>query len=197
MTHPRVPTAPSLRDTLRSATAGAHAALDGALMPPGASWTRERYVAFLQATLAVVSAAEPAVNAVLPDFTPSGERTRASRLRDDLAALGQRVFPPPSPALARVPGAAAAYGTAYVLEGSQLGGRVIAGHVAGALALGDEALAYLRPAGAPAGSRWRTFVAGLDAFGAAASEHDWNIAAAWASRTFAAFEAAFRDEGLI
>ena len=197
MTLPRVPTASSLRDTLRSATAGAHAALDGALMPPGARWTRERYVAFLQATLAVVSAAEPAVTAGLPDFAPCGERTRASRLRDDLVALGQRAFPPPSPAFADVPGAAAAYGTAYVLEGSQLGGRVIAGHVAGALALGDDGLAYLRPAGAPAGSRWKTFVAGLDAFGAVAGERDWDIAAAWASHTFAAFETAFRDEGLI
>ena len=197
MTLPRVLPVPSLRDTLRSATAGAHAALDGALMPAGARWTRERYVAFLQATLAVVSAAEPAIAAVLPGFAPGGEQTRASRLRDDLVALGQQAFAPPSPMFAPVQGAAAAYGTAYVLEGSQLGGRVIAGHVAGARALGGEGLAYLRPAGAPAGSRWRAFVAGLDAFGGAASERDRNVAAAWASHTFAAFETAFRDQGLI
>jgi heme oxygenase len=188
---------PSLRDTLRTATASAHTALDGALMPAGARWTRERYVAFLQATLSVVSAAEPAVTAILPGFSPCGTRTRTSRLRDDLVALGQRAFPPPSPAFARLPGAAAAYGTAYVLEGSQLGGRVIAGHVAGALALGDEGLAYLRPAGAATGAQWRAFVADLDAFGAVAGERDWNLAAAWASHTFAAFESAFRDEGLI
>jgi heme oxygenase len=187
----------SLRGTLRSATAGAHAALDGALMPPGTCWTRDRYVAFLQATLAVVSAAEPAVAAVLPAFAPCGTPTRASRLRDDLVALGQRALAPPSPALAHVPGAAAAYGTAYVLEGSQLGGRVIAGHVAEALALGDEALGYLRPPGVAAGAQWKAFVADLDAFGAAAGERDWDVAAAWASHTFAAFEAAFRDEGLI
>lgn len=188
---------PSLRGTLRSATAGAHAALDRALLPPGARWTRERYVAFLQATLAVVSAAEPAVAAVLPAFVPCGAPSRASRLRDDLVALGQEALAPPSPAFDRVPSAAAAYGTAYVLEGSQLGGRVIAGHVAETLALGEEALAYLRSAGTPAGTRWKAFVADLDAFGAAAGERDWNVAAAWASHTFAAFETAFRDEGLI
>jgi heme oxygenase len=197
MTPPRVHPVPSLRGTLRSATAHAHATLDGALLPPGAPWTRERYVAFLQATLAVVSAAEPAVAAVLPAFAPCGAATRTSRLRDDLAALGQQALAPPSPAFDRVPGAAAAYGTAYVLEGSQLGGRVIAGHVADALSVGDEALAYLRPAGVAAGTRWKAFVAELDAFGAVASERDWNVAAAWASHTFAAFDAAFRDEGLI
>lgn len=166
-------------------------------MPEGARWTRERYVGFLQATLAVVGAAEPAVAAVLPAFVPCGEPTRSSRLRDDLVALGQRALAPPSAAFASVPSPAAAYGTAYVLEGSQLGGRVIAGHVADALALGDEALAYLRPPGVAAGTRWKAFVADLDAFGASAGERDWSVAAAWASHTFAAFETAFRDEGLI
>lgn len=197
MTLPHAHPVPSLRGTLRSATAGAHAALDGALLPAGARWTRERYVAFLQATLAVVSAAEPAVAAVLPAFAPCGAATRTSRLRDDLLALGQKALAPPLAAFDRVSSAAAAYGTAYVLEGSQLGGRVLAGHVAAALALGDEALAYLRPAGVPAGTRWKAFVADLDAFGASAGEQDWNVAAAWASHTFAVFETAFRDEGLI
>jgi heme oxygenase len=187
----------SLRDTLRSATAGAHAALDNALLPTGTRWTRERYIAFLQATLAVVGAAEPAVAAVLPAFAPFGETTRASRLRDDLIALGQESLGPRSAAFASLHGAAAAYGTAYVIEGSQLGGRVIAGHVADALALGDDGLGYLRPPGMPAGARWKAFVSDLDAFGRSASERDVSVAAAWASHTFRAFEAAFRDEGLI
>jgi len=195
--HPQVSAPASLREVLRSSTAAAHAALDDVLAPPTVRWTRERYVAFLQGTLAVVSAAEPAVAAVLPDFALCHGPTRTKRLRDDLVALGVETLVPPSSAFPRLASAAAAWGVAYVLEGSQLGGRVIARQVADALSVGDEALHYLRPAGAAAGERWKAFVAALDDFGARAAERDRRVASAWASHTFAAFEAAFRDEGLI
>jgi heme oxygenase len=195
--HPQASATASLREALRSSTVVAHAALDQALAPPGVRWTRERYVAFLQGTLAVVSAAEPAVSAVLPDFVSCHEPTRTKRLRDDLVALGVEALAPPSAAFPRLASAAAAWGVAYVLEGSQLGGRVIAGQVADALHVGDEALHYLRPAGVVAGTRWKAFVAALDAFGATATGRDQRVAAAWASHTFAAFESAFRDEGLL
>ena len=52
-------------------------------------------------------------------------------------------------------------------------------------------------AGVSAAARWKAFVAELDAFGAAASERQRDVAAAWALRTFAAFETAFRHEGLV
>jgi heme oxygenase len=195
---PPVSAAPtSLRDELRASTAAAHAALDQALMPAGVRWTRERYVAFLQGTLAVVSAAEPAVAAVLPDFASCHEPTRTKRLRDDLVALGVEALAPPSTAFPRLASAAAAWGVAYVLEGSRLGWQVVARQVAQALSLGDESLHYLRPAGVSAGARWTAFVTALDGFGAAATDTDRRVAAAWASHAFAAFEAAFRDEGLL
>jgi len=194
---PQASATASLREALRSSTAAAHAALDQSLAPAGVRWTRERYVAFLQGTLAVVSAAEPAVAAVLPDFASCHEPTRTKRLRDDLVALGVEVLAPPSAAFPRLASAAAAWGVAYVLEGSQLGGRVIAGQVADALHVGDEALHYLRPAGVAAETRSKAFVAALDGFGASANARDQRVAAAWASHTFAAFESAFRDEGLL
>jgi heme oxygenase len=195
--HPQVSATASLREALRSSTAAAHAALHEALTPPGARWTPERYVAFLQATLAVVSAAEPAIAAVLPEFMPCTGPTRTKRLRDDLVALGVETLAPPSPAFPRLASAAAAWGAAYVIEESHCGGQLIAREVTRALPTGKEALHYLRPSGVPAAARWEAFVAGLDAFGASASERDWRVASAWASHTLSAFEAAFREEGLI
>lgn len=166
-------------------------------MPPGVRWTRERYVAFLYATLTVVSAAEPAIGAVLPGLMSCDAPSRASRLHDDLVSLGQ-VAPVPPSAVFRLQGsAAAAYGAAYVIEQSRLDGRAIAAAVAGSLSLGEEGLTYLRPKDAPAGARWKGFIAQLDAFGASTAEREWRAAAASAGVTSAAFAAAFRDEGLM
>ena len=93
------------------------------------------------------------------------------------------------------PDLAAALGASYVIEGSQLGGLHVAAAVAGDLGLRDDALTYLRPAGAPVGIRWNAFVAQLDAFGATATPQDWRTVEAAAIDTFAAFATAFRREG--
>ncbi len=106
-----------------------------------------------------------------------------------------RRCPPSTPV--STPDLAAALGASYVIEGSQLGGLHVAAAVASDLGLRDDALTYLRPAGAPVGIRWNAFVARLDAFGATATPQDWRTAEAAAIDTFAAFATAFRREGLI
>jgi heme oxygenase len=186
----------TLRAALRASTHSLHEALDGALMPPATAWTRGRYGRFLRGTLAVVATLEPTIAGLLPDVAPIESPTRAARLRFDLGALGDAavVAPLPTPDLGD---RAAAFGAAYVLEGSMLGGQHVAQALVRDLALDDSCLTYLRPPGIAIGPRWKTFVAALDAFGATAPVADWRAAESAATATFAAFADAFRREGLL
>lgn len=164
-------------------------------MPPGTSWTRARYVRFLRATLAVIDRLDPAIAVLLPDIAVDVPR-RADRLRADLRALGDDagVGPATGPDLG---GRAAAFGAAYVVEGSMLGGQHVARALERDLALDAASLSYLRPRGVAIGIRWKAFVEALDAFGASAPVADWRAAEAAADTTFTAFAEAFRREGLI
>lgn len=116
---------------------------------------RGSYGQFLQAHAAAVSAVEAALDAAgmaaLLDDWP--ERRRAAELAADLAALGLAAPLPlafPAPA-----GPAATWGAAYVVEGSRLGGKLLARSVA--TGLPTAYLAAPQPPGA-----WRTFLAKLD-----------------------------------
>jgi heme oxygenase len=185
----------TLRAALRTSTHSLHEALDGALMPPRTAWTRDRYRRFLRGTLAVVATLEPALAALLPDVAPIESPPRGARLRRDLSGLGDAadVVLLATPNLASRAGA---FGTAYVLEGSMLGGQHVAQALSRDLALDDAGLTYLRPPGVAIGPRWQAFVAALDAFGAAAPPADWRAAETAAAATFTAFTDAFRREGL-
>jgi len=186
----------TLREALRASTHSRHEALDRALMPPGACWTRDRYVRFLRGTLSVVEALEPAIAARLPDTWPIEAPSRTARLRLDLGALGDDavVAPPIAPALTD---RAESFGAAYVLEGSMLGGQYVAQAVARDLALDGGGLSYLRPPGIAIGPRWKAFVGALEAFGAASTAAEWQAAETAADATFTAFADAFGREGLI
>jgi len=102
------------------------------------------YAAFLDTHAAIVLPLERMLaERVLPPWTP-----RAECLRGDLSALGRPVPPPLTIAAS---GAGAAYdgwchGALYVLEGSRLGGRVLAGRVPDGLPH-----AYLSAAHGPGG----------------------------------------------
>lgn len=115
----------SARDALRTATADDHARVDrlfGRLRLD----RRDEYVGFLRAQAMAYLPAEAAVEraaptALLPDWP---ERRRAALLRDDLDRLGVT-----RPAEGRAPSLAspaAVLGAVYVLEGSRLGGRLLA-----------------------------------------------------------------------
>jgi heme oxygenase (biliverdin-IX-beta and delta-forming) len=180
------PGSSDLLAALRRATRARHERLDAAI---AGAFTRDRYVAFLRASLSAIDAIEPA----LERWRPAGAAPSRERLRADLTALGA---PVPPPAAAEVfADADAALGAAYVLEGSALGGQVLARQVVAAL--GEVPTSYLAPQGGPAtGARWKQFLGTLERRGAAtpASAHARACDAACA--TFDRFADAFAAAGL-
>ncbi len=167
----------SLHFYLRQETRADHAAVDTAfaafdLASPG------DYGRFLTAHARVLPRAEALTNpgALLPDW-----RGRQEALRQDLEVLG---LPEPEPLPFELPaGIAPRWGAVYVLEGSRLGGAVLARTVRQGLPL-----AYLS-AGHSGGS-WQRLMAALEAAG---QGNDWRRqAATGASTLFQAYLAAAR-----
>ena len=120
---------PSLRDVLRAATQGAHARVDAAFSRFDLT-CREDYADFLTVHARVVPGLEQALDragagALLADWP---ERRRGGALLADLADLEA---PIPACAAAQVDFAdpSEALGGLYVLEGSRLGGAVLARRV--------------------------------------------------------------------
>lgn len=174
---------------LRAGTAGQHRLLDGgiALGQDGAV-DPVRYTAFLRATARVLDALEPAVQSFVALDPPA--RTQA--LRADLAALGAA---PDAPAqLALATSRAAAFGCAYVMEGSTLGGVVLARAVEASLA--GAPTRYLRLRGERTAASWRGFVERLGLFDRGASAAERAAAVEAARATFDAYTAAFREAGV-
>jgi len=186
----------TLRHLVRSATRDAHERLERELSLEQGRWTRDTYAAFLRATLAVVEQTEPLIEIVLrPYFLMSaGGGTATARLNADLMALGARDRPTSHPRVPDVTVAAQAFGAAYVLEGSRLGGQVIAAALTSQLGIGDEHLSYLRPSDVAIGPRWRAFVDTLDTYGNTVDRAAWDTVAGTANEMFGAFREAFMQE---
>ncbi|WP_207538915.1 biliverdin-producing heme oxygenase [Sabulicella rubraurantiaca] len=135
---------------LREATREAHDAVDrafGAYALTG----RDGYARFLRAQARILPAMERSLDPgpLLPPW-----RGRGPLLSADLAALGEAM--PPAAPLALPPGEAARLGAIYVLEGSRLGGAMLARQVPA-----EWPGAFLRTP-APAGL-WRAVIALLEA----------------------------------
>ncbi|UXY15381.1 biliverdin-producing heme oxygenase [Chitiniphilus purpureus] len=149
--------ASSLRLALRGATAPHHQEVD-ALFSVFALETHQGYRAFLRAHAQAVWPLELALEAagvarLLPDWP---QRRRRFALAQDLRRLGLVV---PAPLDYRCADAAACWGTLYTLEGSRLGGALLARRVAGMPEL-TAASAYLtHGAGQPL---WPTFLGQLE-----------------------------------
>lgn len=142
------------RRMLRAGTAEAHERLDARFGRFDLA-DADDYARFLTAHASALPAVERALDAggmaALLDDWPA--RRRAGLIAADLAALGRPV-PPPLPA--PVPAdPAALWGAAYVVEGSRLGGAMLARRVGAGLPTGY--LATPLPAGA-----WRKFLAALE-----------------------------------
>lgn len=183
---PPTPTTPaSLRTLLRERTALSHRRLEDTLDLLGGPPERERFRRLLCGFHGFHRSWEPAVAARLADEALLAPRRRLPLLEADLDALGmsadeREALPRCGAAAALCDDEAGAIGSLYVMEGSTLGGRTIARHLAGAPWLPAGGLRYFDPHGAETGQRWRETIARLDALPPA----QWERAAASAERCF-------------
>lgn len=174
----------SLLDALRASTGPAHRRLEADLAlldgPPSA----ERFGRVLEGFRCFHAAWEPVAAAALADPTFFEPRRRLGLIDADLRALGRA-------SAGRSPGEdwarrvdadhpAGVWGSVYVVEGSALGGKIIARALAGAPWLPPGGLRTFDPYGADAGRRWAECRARLTALPADARP-----------RVVAAAEAAF------
>ena len=168
----------SLLASLREATREAHAAIEqvpalARLLDPGLG--RADYAATLGRLYRFHAALEPRLVAALVGWPAAAALAAAGRpgaLAADLAALG-RPAPAPAPEAA-LPGLAegmAALGCLYVMEGSSLGGRVIARRLVESLGVtpGQGGRFFGGEGADTARARWRVLCDLLEEVGAAAS----------------------------
>ncbi|WP_064695469.1 biliverdin-producing heme oxygenase [Rhizobium aegyptiacum] len=147
----------SLRSVLRAQTVDCHTKVDKLFGAFDLS-SKEQYRTFLRTHARIIPATENALEAagvirLLPDWP---ERRRAQLLFADIGELGDRLpeqLPPPA-----LHGDAALWGALYVLEGSKLGGALLARSVPDHLPS-----RYLTPHGAKGAIR--IFMDRLDASG--------------------------------
>jgi len=160
---------------LRAGTRDAHARIEtvpalARLMEP--DLTHDEYVAILQRLHAFHTHLEPAVAAALKNHPAAamldGARPRA--LAEDLDWFGVRTLS--TPALPRLDTPEAALGALYVIEGSGLGGRVIARHLMTSLGVGPGTGGnfYCGLSADAARARWHQLCALLDPSDATGSD---------------------------
>lgn len=165
---------------LRAATAGDHARVDEAfarydLAEPAS------YAAFLTAHARVLPSVERAVD---PGALLHAWKGRTGALSADLAALGHAL---PEPTPFAVAGEAARWGALYVIEGSRLGGALLARRVGAGLPH-----AYLSATHGP--GAWRALLAALDAAAEAGGEGWIEDATDAARATFDAYASAAGED---
>jgi len=153
---------------LRAGTRDAHVRIEtvpalGRLI--AADLTHAEYVAILQHLHAFHAHVEPAVGlelAAWPEAAAMLDGSRPRALAEDLAWFGACTIPPPP--LPALDGPAAALGALYVIEGSGLGGRVIARHLTNSIAVapGSGGSFYCRQDADTARRRWQCLIALLE-----------------------------------
>jgi len=153
----------SARRLLRDATAASHRALEtrprmGRLL--SAEPQRDDYSAVLRSFLPVHRLLEPAASE-LAGWAPGCSGERLAALRADLADLGSDAAEPPVPAVPVPADRAEAFGACYVLEGSFLGGTVIARHLRQHFGA-DLPLRYFAAPEIDRDRRWEQFLSRLE-----------------------------------
>lgn len=112
------------------------------------------------------------------------ERRKRQRLESDLRELGSTVCALPLCGLPELRGLPEAVGSAYVIEGSTLGGRVLSRHVQTCLGA-DVPRSFLEVYGSATGQRWHHFRAALASYALGREAQDRVIAGARSTfRTF-------------
>ena len=147
---------------LRAATNDQHERLDSGLPLSGPAPDLNDYAAHLTMVHDWLAPLQPWLNS-FPDgpqlVLPPVERL--ALIEADLNEPGMPPLRAPAPAGTWPRDASAAYrwGVCYVIEGSQLGGKVLYGKLAGTLA--PHPLRYLKGSDAGPGPRWRAFMLAL------------------------------------
>ena len=173
------------RDRLRAATAGAHHELDTRLSRLDLNAPHD-YHSFIRVHVDALPAIERALEAAGVERLCADWPTRRRReaLLSDAAALG--IGEGPREPRSLVAGDPEIVGTLYVLEGSRLGGEMLARSIRGGTGMPTAFLDHGR------GARlWTSFLPLLE--GTLVTERDRERAAAAALRAFAAFEKAARS----
>ena len=182
---------------LKAETAVEHARTDALMDLP--AMTVARYIASLQALRDAHVVVERELARHTRELAELGydvaARSKVAWLDADLAALNARADGEP-PALPRlsVNGVAAACGVVYVMEGSTLGGQVIARHVGPALGVtAERGLRYFSGYGKDTGERWREASAAITRCADAQGSGAGDVMIAAARETFMLVEAALRN----
>ncbi len=179
-----------LIDALRRATSHHHSDIEE-LLRLDKPFELSHYRKVLRAFEAFLRAWEPAVGARLSGMNPwLAARSRLPMIRQDMRVLG--IAPFAGACCPRIPDAAAAWGSLYVIEGSALGGQVVSHSLARQYGIGPETGgAYFYGWGPRTGPLWKEFQAALQGeAGALAAAHEGACAAAAA--TFDALAQTFR-----
>ena len=181
---------------LRRATAARHHRIEAVLQLEG-EIDPQRYGRIVQGFERFLGGWEPRIASALPVSLQawfSGRSRRAMAQRDMRAlALESPLLPDFSPAIG-LGSLAAAFGSMYVMEGSALGGRVIARELAKRHHIGPcNGGAYFNGWGADTGSMWRDF-GGLLSLHADGDERMRSEACTAAVQTFDALIAMFEKQ---
>lgn len=171
---------------LRAGTREAHERLELRLGLLDGPPSKARFVRALQGFHAFHRAWEPRAAATVGDPAFLEPRRRTAVVRRDLAALGAEPLPvPPDLGATGVDDPVAVWGGVYVVEGSTLGGKLIARSLADADWTPAGGLKTFDPYGAEAGLRWADCRARLNGFAA----ENVGLMVAAALGTFACLEA--------
>ncbi len=152
----------SIHMQLKTATHPLHEQADALLQGGQILQTRGAYCEFLRLQLAFSQSWEClAAQSLQPPYRDRwSQRHRIAAIRRDLDTLGAE----DGSSEGASPGAcdlAQAWGLAYVLEGSALGGRVLARRIAKPLGLAGAGLSFLKGSGTDLGARWGMFLRDL------------------------------------
>lgn len=157
---------------LRAATQAEHAATEGTVPLMSPSLTLAQYGDTLARMYRIVRAWDTWASANVPaDLQPMLQsRRRASLLADDLQSLGLQTPPEEEVPHQRMQSTTVAgdprsvfLGRMYVMEGSTLGGQLLARHVEERFGFAEgQSDSYFRGYGESTGERWRQFKALLE-----------------------------------
>ncbi len=179
------PTSYPILEKLRAETGELHKKLDTSLYPliQGMK-TPEEYAKLLQTFYAYFKPLEEKVYKYIGDaeLKDHNERRNTGYILKDLETINQSTEIEPAKETPEINNTAAAFGALYVMEGSTLGGKIIAKTIASNLGYTDtNALNFFSGYKEHTGPKWLTFIEALNNFAISANDDETIIEAAKSS----------------